>query len=122
MKAARRVTVASFVGVVIAVALAPVAPWQVSVLCGWDGAAATFLVVVWSSCAGLDPEATRTVATHVDDTRVTARLVLLAASIASLVGVAIDLVKAGHASGAGKFLLTAVAVMTVAASWAVVHS
>jgi uncharacterized membrane protein len=47
---------------------------------------------------------------------------VISAASASLVAVGLALVKAGHDKGSAKALLTALAVLAVALSWAVVHS
>jgi uncharacterized membrane protein len=49
-------------------------------------------------------------------------LVLVSASVASLVGVGFDLVKAHQLSGTGRIILTATGLATVVLSWAVVHT
>ena len=68
---------------------------------------------------GLDPvlkadgEATAEHSTYVDDSRATADLVLIAASVASLVAVVFGLVKAVQVGGAARGVIAATAVLTV---------
>ena len=97
-------------------------PWQLAVLAGWDVAAAAFLTWVWLGVGRFTPEETGAFATREDDSRVATSILLLSASVASLVGVGLDLVKASNAHNGGRVTLTVIAVVTVALSWGVVHT
>jgi uncharacterized membrane protein len=97
-------------------------PWQLSVLAGWDVSAAVFIAWVWLSVGRFTPAETGSFATREDDSRVATSILLLSASVVSLVGIGFDLFKAGDAHSAGRFTLTVIAVVTVALSWAVVHT
>ena len=99
-----------------------VAPWQFAVLVGWDAAAIVFVIWVWASVAGFSPEETRTLATREDTNRVSTSLLLVGASLASLVGTGFDLVKASESHDAGRVALTVIGLLTVALSWIVVHT
>jgi uncharacterized membrane protein len=96
--------------------------WQLSVLVGWDVAAATFVSLVWASVARFTPEETREFATREDEGRVATSILLLGASVASLVGVGFALFKASNANTQGQAALKVAALATVALSWAVVHT
>jgi uncharacterized membrane protein len=117
-----RVLLAGSVGIVVAVAAAFVAPWQVSSLLAWDTAAAVFCAWVWVAVGGADAATTKRIATREDDSRPAADLVLIAASVASLVGVGVALLKASDESGTARALTTTVAVATVVLSWLAVHT
>ena len=116
-----RLLVAGCVGLVVFVTTLTVTPWQVAVLVSWDVTAAIevvwVLVVVWRK----DSEETRRLAMREDDSRAAAELLLLFAAVASLVGIALGLVKAGHEHGSAKAAITAIAVLSVVLSWAVVN-
>ena len=62
------------------------------------------------------------VATREDNGRVATSLLLLGASVASLVGTGFDLVKADQAHSAGRVALSSIGLLTVAVSWAVVQT
>ena len=49
-------------------------------------------------------------------------LLLIGASLASLVGTALDLLKASNAHDAGRAALTVIGMLTIALSWIVVHT
>ncbi len=95
--------------------------WQLAVLVGWDVLAATFVGWVLVSVVWFTADQTRERATREDDGRVSTRILLLSASVVSLVGVALALFKASNANTKGQAMLTIVSVLTVALSWMVVH-
>ncbi len=117
-----RVILSGSVGVAAAGAAAWVAPWQVSSLLAWDTGAAVFCAWVWIAVRGADAATTQRIATREDDSRPAADLVLIAASLASLLGVGLALLKASGESGTARALTTTVAVATVALSWLAVHT
>ena len=107
---------------VVAVALAWFVPWQLAVLAGWDATVVTQLVWVWASVGRLNSDETAEVATAEDNTRQGARLLLVGAALASLVGVVLAFIKAKEQSGGVAVALTVVGVATVILSWALVHT
>jgi uncharacterized membrane protein len=117
-----RVFISVGVGAVAGVVAAFFTPWQVSTLIGWDAAALLSVAWVVFSAGQFDANETREFATREDDSRASAHLLLLGAGLASLLGVAFALLKASQAHGPGKGFLTGMAVFTVVASWAVVHT
>lgn len=121
-RARTRLIVCVAIGLVVSVPLAVLTPWQVAVLGGWDATALAFIVIVGIGIRNKDSAATEALATREDDSRTAADLILIAASVASLVGVAFALLKAAAASGPAHALITAVAVVSVVLSWASVHA
>jgi len=119
---APRLATVGLAGIVLGGISAGFAPWQVSTLAGWDAAGLLLIAMVWLRIGRFDADRTRTHATREDSSRVAAQLLLVAASVASLAGVAAALVKANQTDGAGRVGLTAIAMLTVAVSWAVVHT
>ena len=87
-----------------------IAGWFVAalsaVLIAWIVAAVTFLVWVWGTIGSFDADATKQFATREDDSRVSAQFLLLAACVASLVGVGVELAEAGGADDAEKAAFT----------------
>jgi uncharacterized membrane protein len=61
-------------------------------------------------------------ATTEDDSRTSAELILVSASLASLVGVAFVLIQASRADGTTKAVIIAVASLAVVLAWATVHT
>jgi uncharacterized membrane protein len=108
-------------GITFAVA-ATVVPWQMAALVGWDGAATTFLAWVWATVAGKDSRATAELASAEDDSRFAADVILIAATVASLLIVGLVFVQASDMSGAARIAVAAVAVLSLLLSWAAIHT
>jgi uncharacterized membrane protein len=119
---AQRIMEFFVVGLVVGVAVAGFAPWQVTVLAAWIGGGAWFLESTWLAILRFDAQQTESVALREDPSREVARFVLLLASIASLVGTGFELVEARDRVGWNKVLFVSVAVGTVVVSWAIVHT
>lgn len=116
------VAVGATVGTVTGIALSVIVLWQAAVLLGWDLAAGTYLAMVWAKVGRLDPAATEQLATREDPSTRVADSVTVLAGTACLAAVGLVLVKAASSSGAAKALLIAVGVLSVALSWAAVHT
>jgi uncharacterized membrane protein len=123
MLAGRRLAIASVLGAVtIAVAVDAGASWGVSIALGWCVTASVVLVWTWMNIAPKNAAETRSKAREEDLTRPLADLLLLSASVASLLAVAYTLVQAGRASGATKIELISLAIATVVLGWVTVHT
>jgi uncharacterized membrane protein len=109
-------------GLVAGGVLALLMAWQAAVLLGWDVTAGIFLAWTWTSIAGRDASATRTVAIREDPSAAFRDTAIVVAGVACLAAVAFVLIKAGSSHGAAKALLIAVGVVSVALSWASVHT
>jgi uncharacterized membrane protein len=117
-----RLFVAIPVGVVAGLAAALVAPWELSVLAGWDVIALVIVLWVWLLLGRTDAARTKELATREDPGRGPTRVLLLAASVASIAGVLMALHKASNSDGAERALLTVGALATVLLSWSLVHT
>jgi uncharacterized membrane protein len=120
--AMRRAVIVSAVGLTVMVVLVWFLPWGLAVVVGWDAAALTLLVSIWPIILRADATHAAQLATREDETRGTAAVLLLGASVASLVGVGLALDLAGRESGPLRVLLIGVAVVTVVVSWTVVNT
>jgi uncharacterized membrane protein len=118
----RRTVVVMGLGVLAAGALLPGGSTEVAGVGGWDVAALAFLLAVWRIILRADGEHTKHLARREDETRTSARALLVAASLASLVGVGAALSLAGDRSGPRQVALIAFAVLTVVLSWTVVNT
>jgi uncharacterized membrane protein len=118
----RRAVVVSSIGLLVVVVLVWFLPWGMAVVAGWDAAALTFLLTIWSMILRPDGAQAAQLATREDETRGSAAVLLLGASVASLLGVAFALDLAGAEGGALRVLLIGVAVLTVVLSWTVVNT
>jgi uncharacterized membrane protein len=97
-------------------------PWQTAALIGWNVAATVFIVWVWLIVRGMDGEATARHAVTEDLSRSTADLVLIFASVISLIGVGLSLLEASDTGGLAKATIVGVASVSVILSWATVHT
>ena len=120
--AMRRAVIVSAVGLTVVAVLVWFLPWGLAVVVGWDAAALTFLVSIWPIIGRADAAHAAQLATGEDETRGTAAVLLVGASVASLVGVGFALELAGRQGGPVRVLLIGVAVLTVVLSWTVVNT
>jgi uncharacterized membrane protein len=122
--AARRLVAAALcAAVTLAVLLAAgVTSVSVAVDACWDAAALVFLVWVWLAIAFKDAAQTKKMAAAEDVSQPLADLIMLGASVVSLLAVALVLHQASSSSGATKALLVALGVASVALAWATVHT
>src|SRR5262245_42770593 len=86
--ALRRLLIAAAAGLATGLALAAFVPWRLAVLGAWNATALTFLASVAPIIVGADGPGTQRIAAREDMNRDVARLLLLAASGASLAAVA----------------------------------
>ena len=110
------------VGVPAGIVTGLYAGWGYAPVVGWSAAALTFCLVVWMLTRGRDAAETAAMATRDDPSPTVTELLVLIANLMSLVAVGFVLVQASSASGAKQGLLASLAVVSVAASWAVVHT
>jgi uncharacterized membrane protein len=120
--AMRRAVVVSAIGLLVVVVLVWFLPWGLAVVAGWDAAALTFLVSIWPIILRADGAHAAQLATREDETRGSAAVLVVGASVASLLGVGFTLGLAGHQGGPLRVLLIGVAVLTVVLSWTVVNT
>jgi uncharacterized membrane protein len=118
----RRAMIVAAIGVIVALVLVPTMPWGMAVVAGWNAAALAFLGSVWPIIIRADGPHARQLAVREDETRGSAAVLLLGASVASLLGVGLALHLAGERGGAQRVLLIGIAVLTVVLSWTVVNT
>jgi len=118
----RRTLVVAGVGLIVTLLLMRVMTWELALIGGWDAATLTFLLAVWPIILRADHARAKDLATREDETRGSATVLLLGASVVSLLGVGFALSVAGRNSGADRLLLIGLAVLTVILSWTVVNT
>jgi uncharacterized membrane protein len=118
----RRAVLVSAVGLLVVVVLGWFVPWGMALVAGWDAAALTFLVSIWPIILRADGPHVAQLATREDETRGTAAVLLVGASVASLLGVVFALDLAGREAGPVRLLLIGDAVLTVVLSWTMVNT
>ena len=96
--------------------------WRYAPAAGWDATAIVFCGSVWLAVWPMSDGATAERATEEDPSRAMTDIITLAASIASLAAVGIVLVRAHAVHGTAQGLLAGFGLLSVAASWATVHT
>lgn len=96
--------------------------WAYAPAMGWAAASLTYLVWVWAVIGRMNAQTTAAHARREDPGRRSADVLVLAATVASFAGVALILLDASGAQGAGKAAIIAIALGSVALSWFLVHS
>lgn len=117
-----RISICSVLGLIAGGATAAFGPWQLAVLIGWSSLSGTLLLWVWSEVHSLDATQTQARSTSEDSTPGVAVLVVVTASVVSLVVVALALIEARHADRALERVLTAMSVLSVTLGWSLVHT
>jgi uncharacterized membrane protein len=110
------------VGIVGSAAALPFTPWHIAPLVGWDVASAIYLASVWIAVWRLNGDQTAAAFTREDDSRPASDAILIAASVASLLGVGLVLIRAAGQTGTARLLLAAFAVLSVVLSWTAVQT
>jgi uncharacterized membrane protein len=122
MTAGRRLTGPLVGGLVAGSLLALVVAWQAAVLLGWDVTAASVLAWTWVIIGPRDAKRTRQIALREDPSAPVADTIIVVAGVVCLGAVAFVLIKASNSHGGSKALLIAIGVLSVALSWAAVHT
>lgn len=122
LAALSRSVVAAVIGLVAGLVTAPFLGVAAGLLAGWSGFAATSVVWLAVLIWPMDAARTREHATGEDPGRSVARLVALIGSVASLGAVTVVLIQTQNTSEVESYLLAAIAVLSVAASWALIQA
>jgi uncharacterized membrane protein len=120
--AATRAATAAIAGACAGALAALPGSWQIGTLVGWDVAAGIYVAWTWATIWHRDPAATASLALREDPGRATTDALLLVASMASILAVALA-IGAGSVGGPGeRDLRAALAVASVGLSWTVVQT
>jgi uncharacterized membrane protein len=117
-----RVTAATVVGGIVGVLTGALLDWSYAASVGFDVAAILFLVWTWAVIGRMDAALTAVHATREDPTRRMTRLIVLAASVASLLGVGLLLVRATAEHGPDRAGAALIGVASIALGWLTVHT
>ena len=117
-----RLVVVAIVGSIAGAIAAFFAPWPFAVLAGWDAAAAALVGSVWLTVGAFTAEETRELATREDNSRFATSLILVTASIASLVGAGFAIAPSDNGHPGERTAMLVISALTVVLSWSVVHT
>ena len=119
-RVAARLVVALVVGVAVALVVGATARWGY-LLTGWIAGATVYVGWTWILVLPMDAERTAAYATRQDPTSAVSNAIVVFASLASLAGVGYLLI-AEASSGRRAVVATGVGVLSVVASWVMVHT
>jgi uncharacterized membrane protein len=118
----RRLFIATATGVAAIVVVGVAGRWWEIPLAGWIGFALAYIAWIWSTISGFDAAETARHARREDPGRSSTALVLLGASLVSVLAVGIVLVEAAKTHGLEEGLLVGSCVASIVLAWAVVHT
>lgn len=121
-RAGLRVAVAAAFGIAAGVGVSFLTYWQAATLIGWDVGAVFLITSIWWAVGRLSAEESKLHASREDPSIRLSELIVLSAGVALLAAVGLALVRAGSATGATKAILITLGVLSVALSWALVHT
>ena len=113
--------VAGIVGLVIASAAVVLGVPDLALLLGWVVAAAVFLAWAWSRAWPADPDTTRSLARHEEQSRKLADSLIITATLLSVVLVILGLVRSQQKDPVGS-AAAILAVVGVVAAWALINT
>ena len=116
------VLVSVALGAVVAVVAGLVVTVPLALLVGWDVAVVVYLTWIWAKIMHRDPDETAHRATTTDPDRTVTDVLLLAASVASLVAVGSVLVSAARLTGSAEAVRVGLGLASVVLAWAMVHT
>ena len=110
------------IGIIATLITGSFGEWAYAPTVGWCFASLFYSSLVWVRVAKLDAAETRARASREEPARGIADLLVILLSVASLFSVAFVLVHAAQATGVAKGLLAALALVSVALSWILLHT
>lgn len=114
------------VAVVVGALAVIIAVWlglaKFALLIAWDTGVLVYIIIVWATVWGMDSSETRLHAAREDPGRAAADLLLIIASIASLVAVVFLILQASHTTGIAKTIDISVGLLSVIVSWLLVNT
>ena len=117
-----KVAVALLLGFIVGIAAVKLGALHSAPLLGWDTAALVYLIWTWLVIWPMDAAVTKSHAVREDPSRTISDVVVLVASIASLVAVGLILIQSGNSHGTLQLLQVALGFVSVVVSWATVHT
>ena len=120
--AKKRLSISIGIGILAATAVSIFGSIKFGPLAAWDSAALVYMAWVWFNIWKMNPSQTKTHANTEDPSRAVADILLIIASIVSLVAVGFVIVQASNSKGLIKAIEVALGLISVIISWGVVHT
>jgi len=118
----KRLIIAAIIGVLAAFIAMYFGLSRLAILIAWDIAILIYVIWVWLTIWGMNPTQTKSHAVREDPGRAAADVLLLVASIVSLVAVISLILKAGSTTGEVKSLDISIGLVSIVLSWLLVHT
>lgn len=114
------------VSVAVGAVAAIIAVWaglaKFAPLIAWDAGILMYIILVWSTIWGMNPSETELHAVREDPGHTAADILLIIASLASLVAVVFLILQADRTTGATKTIDISIGLVSVIVSWLLVHT
>ena len=117
-----RVSAMAVFGIIVGIVVGLIAGWTYAPVAGWAGACALYTLWVWLVIGRLDSDQTKAHATREDPGSAISELLVLIASVASLVAVGMLLIRSRSEHGIEQGAIAGLAVLSVALSWVLIHT
>lgn len=117
-----RLSIAGVIGVVVACLIGSLGEWKFAPLAGWDSAVVVYVGWVWLTVGRMDSQLTKQHALRENPGRAAADVLLIFASVASLVAVLLLLLQASSASGVNKVIDIVLGLLSITIAWFLVHT
>ena len=121
-QARTRYVVMGVVGAVVAAIVVVVGQYGIAAAAGWSAACIVYLIWIWATIGHMDAPTTKAHAYREDPTRTMSEVLLVLASLASLVVTVFVLVLTSGEGGAESDILGGVAILSVVLSWFLIHT
>jgi uncharacterized membrane protein len=122
VSAAKRLVVAFVVGLVAAAVCILLGQTKYAVLVTWDVMLVVYGIWVWVTVLGMSALETKSHAVRENPGRALADVLLVSASVASLIAVVVMLTQASSSSGAQKAIQISIGLISIVLSWGIVHT
>ena len=117
-----RYVVMGAAGAAVAAIVVAVGYASIAAAAGWSAACVVYLVWIWSTIARMDAQTTKSHAYREDPTRTVSDVLLVLASVASLVVTLFVLVLSSRSGSVESDVLGGVAILSVVLSWLLIHT
>lgn len=121
MSALTRVIICAVFGLIVGVAVGILISWQYAPIAAWDVGALIFLIWTWVTLHGANGVQTERWATLESPNHEITDILLILASLASLVAVGVLMLKASEAQGITTLILAGLGLSSIAISWSMVQ-
>lgn len=118
----KKLFIATSIGLLVALGMALIGQPKYALLAGLDAAEVVYIIWVWIRVMPMNAQEAKTHAIREDPGRAASDIILIIASLASLVAVIFYLLQAGNATGFEKIFDIVLGLVSIVVSWFLVHT